>query len=74
MTWTPEHRRRYAPRIDPIVRSNAIIRLAATIDAIDPRCATGGPRLWSTLVMLQALWWPCRAGSAWKLLPELYPP
>jgi hypothetical protein len=22
--------------------------------------------------MLQALWWLCRAGSAWKLLPTLY--
>ena len=74
MTWTPEHRRRYAPAIDRVVRTNAITRLAATIDAIDPPCATGRPRLWSTLVMLQALWWLCRAGAAWKLLPEIYPP
>ena len=74
MTWTPEHRRRYAPAIDRMVRTNAITRLAATIDAIDPPCATGRPRLWSTLVMLQALWWLCRAGAAWKLLPEIYPP
>jgi len=73
MTWTPEHRRRYAPAIDRMVRTNAITRLAATIDAIDPPCATGRPRLWSTLVM-QALWWLCRAGAAWKLLPEIYPP
>jgi putative transposase len=74
MTWTPEHRRRYAPAIDHTVRTHAITRLAATIDAIDPPCATGRPRLWSTLVMLQALWWLCRAGAAWKLLPEIYPP
>jgi putative transposase len=74
MTWTPEHRRRYAPAVDHMVRTNAITRLAATIDAIDPRCATGRPRLWSTLVMLQALWWLCRAGAAWKLLPTIYPP
>lgn len=74
MTWTPEHRRRYAPTIDHLVRTNAITRLAATVDAIDPPCTTGRPRLWSTLVMLQALWWLCRAGAAWKLLPELYPP
>ena len=74
MTWTPEHRRRYAPAIDRMVRTDAITRLAATIDAIDPPCATGRPRLWSTLVMLQALWWLCRAGAAWKLLPEIYPP
>src|SRR5215208_1848885 len=74
MTWTPEHRRRYAPAIEHVVRSGAIARLAATIDMIDPPPRTGRPRLWSTLVMLQALWWLCRAGSAWKLLPGLYPP
>jgi transposase len=74
MTWTPEHRRRYAPAIDHTVRTHAITRLAATIDAIDPPCGTGRPRLWSTLVMLQALWWLCRAGAAWRLLPEIYPP
>ncbi len=55
MTWTPEHRRRHAPAIGRMVRTNAITRLAATIDAIDPPGATGRPRLWSTLVMPQAL-------------------
>ena len=55
MTWTPEHRRRYAPAIEHVVRSNAIVRLAATIDMIDPPARTGRPRLWSTLVMLRAL-------------------
>ena len=74
MAWTPEHRRRYAPALDRTVRTNAITRLAATIDAIDPPCATGRPRLWSTLVMLRALWWLCRAGAARKLLPEICPP
>jgi putative transposase len=74
MAWTPEQRRRYAPAIEHAVRSNAIVRLAAAIDMIDPPERTGRPRLWSTLVMLQALWWLCRAGSAWKLLPGLYPP
>lgn len=74
MTWTPEQRRRYAPTITDLVRMNAIVRLAATIDAIDPPARTGRPRLWSTLVMLQALWWLCRAGAAWKLLPGFYPP
>jgi putative transposase len=74
MTWTPEHRRRYAPALVDMVRANAITRLAATIDAIDPPARTGRPRLWSTLVMLQALWWLCRAGAAWKLLPGSYPP
>jgi putative transposase len=74
VTWTPEHRRRYAPAITDMVRMNAIVRLAATIDAIDPPARTGRPRLWSTLVMLRALGWLCRAGAAWKLLPEIYPP
>ena len=44
------------------------------IEAIDPPASTGRPRRWSTLTMLQALWWLCRAGAAWKLLPALYPP
>ena len=74
MPWTPEHRRRYAPAITEVVRANAIVRLAATVDAIDPPARTGRPRRWSTLVMLQALWWLCRAGAAWRLLPEIYPP
>ena len=55
MTWTPEHRRRYAPAIDHVVRGNAIVRLAAIVDAIDPPARTGRPRLWLTLAMLQAL-------------------
>jgi hypothetical protein len=46
MTWTPEHRRRYAPAIEHVVRSNAIVRLAATIDVIDPPLRTGRPRRW----------------------------
>jgi transposase len=74
MSWTPEQRRRYAPAISDVVRANATVRLAATIDAIDPPARTGRPRLWSTLTMLQALWWLGRAGSAWKLLPAAYPP
>ena len=74
MPWTPERRRRYAPAITEAVRANAIVRLAATVDTIDPPARTGRPRLWSTLVMLQALWWLCRAGAAWKLLPAIYPP
>ena len=74
MTWTPEHRRRYAPAIEHMVRTDAITRLATIIDTIDPPARRGRPRLWSTLVMLQALWWLCRAGAAWKLLPALYPP
>ena len=74
MAWTPEHRRRYAPVMDDMVRANAIARLATIVDAIDPPADTGRPRLRSTIIMLQALWWLCRAGAAWKLLPALYPP
>src|SRR3954471_24284151 len=74
MSWTPEQRRRYAPAIGEAVRANATVRLAATIDAIDPPARTGPPRLWSPLTMLQALWWLCRAGAAWKLLPGSCPP
>lgn len=69
MSWTPEQRRRDAPAINEAVRASATVRLAATIDAIDPPARTGRPRLWSTLVMLHALWWLCRAGPAWALLP-----
>lgn len=74
IAWTHEQRRRYAPAINDAVRANAIARLAMTIDAIDPPARTGRPRLWSTLTMLQALWWLGRAGAAWRLLPALYPP
>jgi putative transposase len=74
MSWTPEQRRRYAPAISEAVRVGAIVRLAGTVDAIDPPARTGRPRLWSTLSMLQALWWLCRAGAAWKLLPGSCPP
>jgi transposase len=56
------------------VRANATTRLTTLIDAIDPPARTGRPRLWSTLTMLQALWWLCRAGAAWKLLPAFHPP
>jgi putative transposase len=74
MSWTPEQRRRYAPAISGTVRANATVRLASIIDAIDPPPRTGRPRLWSTLTMLHALWWLCRAGAAWKLLPGFHPP
>jgi hypothetical protein len=74
MAWTPEHRRRYAPALNDMVRTNAAARPATTIAAIDPPPPTGRPRLWSTTVMLQALWWLCRAGAAWRLLPAPCPP
>jgi transposase len=74
MPWTPEQRRRHAPAISDAVRANATVRLATMIDALDPPARTGRPRLWSTLTMLQAPWWLCRAGAAWKLLPAIHPP
>src|SRR5918993_3978585 len=74
MSRTPEQCRRYAPAINEAVRADATVRLAATIDAIDPPARTGRPRLWSTLIMLHALWWLCRAGAAWALLPSSCPP
>ena len=74
MSWTPEQRRRYAPAINAAVRANATVRLAATIDVIDLPARTGRPRLWSTLTMVRALWWLCRAGAAWALLPNSCPP
>ena len=49
MSWTTEQRRRYAPAISEAVRATATVRLATTIDAIDPPARTGRPRLWSTL-------------------------
>ena len=45
MSWTPEQRRRHAPAISDVARANATVRLAVTIDAIDPPARTGRPRL-----------------------------
>jgi putative transposase len=56
------------------VRANALARLVGIIDAIDPPPTTGRPRVWSTLIMLQALWWIARSGAAWRFLPAGYPP
>ena len=55
MAWTAEDRRRYAPVIQDMVRQGMLVRLATTIDAIHPPSRVGRPRVWSTLVMLQAL-------------------
>ena len=71
MPWTSEQRRQYAPAISDTVRAHAIVRLATMIDAIDPPARTGRPRLWSTLTVLRALRWLCRAGAAWALLPAV---
>ena len=67
MAWTAEDRRKYAPMMQEIVRQGMLVRLAATIDMIDPPPRLGRPRVWSTLVMLQALWHLARDDRAWRL-------
>lgn len=74
MAWTTEDRRRYAPAIQEMVRQGMLVRLAATIDAIDPPSPVGRPRLWPPLVMLQALWHVARDDRAWRRLPSGSPP
>jgi putative transposase len=74
MVWTTEDRRRYAPAIQEMVRQGMLVRLAATIDAIHPPSAVGRPRVWPTLVMLQALWHVARDDRAWRRLPPRSPP
>ena len=74
MAWTAEDRRRYAPAIQEMVRSGMLVRLARTMDTIDPQPRVGRRRLWSTLIMLQALWHLARDGCAWRRLPDTLPP
>ena len=74
MAWTTEDRRRYAPAIQEMVRQGMLVRLAATIDAIDPPSPVGRPRVWPTLIMLQALWHVARDDRAWRRLPPGSPP
>jgi transposase len=51
-----------------------LARLARTMDTIDPQAKVGRQRLWSTTLMLQALWHLARAGCAWRRLPGVFPP
>ena len=69
MAWTAEDRRKYAPAIQEALRQGMLVRLAATIDTIDPPCKTGRPRDWSTVTMLGALWHLARDGCVWRRLP-----
>src|SRR3954452_1153708 len=69
MAWTAEDRRKYAPAIREALRQGMLVRLAATIDTIDPPCKTGRPRDWSTVTMLGALWHLARDGCVWGRLP-----
>jgi putative transposase len=70
MAWTAEDRRKYAPAMQEVVRQGMLVRLATTIDMIDPPPTCGRRRIWSTLVMLQALWHLVRDDRAWRRLPS----
>jgi transposase len=74
MAWPTGDRRRYAPAIQEVVRQGMLVRLAATIDAIDPPAPVGRPRVWPTLVMLKASWHVARDDRAWRRLPLGSPP
>jgi transposase len=74
MSWTTEGRRRYAPAMQEVVRQGMRVRLAVAIDAIDPPAPVGRPRVWPTLVVLQALWHVARDDRAWRRLPPGSPP
>ena len=36
MAWTAEDRRKYAPAIQEVLRRGMLVRLAATVDTLDP--------------------------------------
>src|SRR6059058_4990789 len=74
MAWTAEDRRKYAPAIQEVLRQGMIVRLVRTMDALDPQPKVGRERVWSTLIMLQALWHLARDGCTWRRLPALFPP
>src|SRR3954452_13181700 len=74
MAWTAEDRRKYAPVIQEVVRQGMLVRLARTMDASDPQPEGGRERVWSTLIMLQALWHLAHDGCTWRRLPALFPP
>jgi transposase len=74
MAWTAEDRRTYAPAMQEMVRRGMIVRLAQTMDALDPQPKVGRQRVWSALIMLQALWHLARDGCTWRRLPPTFPP
>src|SRR3954469_6026259 len=74
MAWTAEDRRKDAPAIQEVLRLGMIVRRVRTTDAIDPQPRVGRERVWSTLLMLQALWHLARDGRAWRRLPAAFPP
>src|SRR5437763_1651472 len=68
MAWTAEDRRKYAPAIQEVLRQGMLVRLAATIDTIDPPAKVGRPRDWSTVTVLGALWHLARDGVVQELV------
>lgn len=70
MAWTAADRRTYAPAMQEMVRRGMIVRPAQTMDALDPQPEVGRERVWSALIMLQALWHPARDGCTWRRLPH----
>jgi transposase len=74
MARTAEDRRTYAPAMQEMVRRGMIVRLAQTMDALDPQPKVGRQRVWSALIMLQALWHLARDGCTWRRLPPTFPP
>ena len=74
MAWTTEDRRKYAPAVQEMVRQGMLARLARTMDALDPQPRIGRQRVWSSVVMLQALWHLARDGCTWRRLPSAFPP
>ena len=76
MAWTAEDRRKYAPAIQEVLRQGMLVRLAVTIDTIDPPCKTGRPRDRSTVTMREALWQRRATGASdgiWRSAPRLPP-
>ena len=74
MAWTAEDRRGYAPALQEELRQGMIVRLVRTMDALDPQPRIGRERVWSSLILLQALWHLARDGCAWRRLPAAFPP
>jgi transposase len=74
MAWTAKERRKYAPAVQEVVRQGMLARLARTMDTLDPPAKVGRPRVWSTTLMLQALWHLARDGCTWRRLPSAFPP
>jgi len=66
MAWTAEDRRKHAPAIQEVLRQGMIVRLVRTMDALDPQPKVGRERVWSTLIMLQALWHLAGDGCTWR--------